>query len=67
MQPLLRHLLAVITRMEELVKRSGLDWTVGRPSRFTNEPWTGRYRTAVDHHLTVTDSMVLRVVVSVAY
>jgi hypothetical protein len=32
--------------MEEVLRDSGLDWTVVRPPRLTNKPLTGSYRTA---------------------
>jgi uncharacterized protein YbjT (DUF2867 family) len=32
--------------MEDIVRESGLDWTVIRPPRLTNKPLTGTYRTA---------------------
>jgi putative NADH-flavin reductase len=35
-------------RMEDVLAASDLDWTVFRPPRLTNEPPTGRYRTAID-------------------
>lgn len=31
---------------EEIVRESGLDWTVVRPPRLTDKPFTGHYRTA---------------------
>ncbi len=33
--------------MEDILRDSGLDWTVIRPPRLTDKPLTGRYRTAV--------------------
>jgi len=30
--------------MEEVLKNSGLDWTIARPPRLTDKPYTGRYR-----------------------
>ena len=32
--------------MEDILRDSGLDWTVVRPPRLANRPGTGRYRTA---------------------
>jgi uncharacterized protein YbjT (DUF2867 family) len=32
--------------MEDILRDSGLDWTVVRPPRLTDRPGTGRYRTA---------------------
>jgi putative NADH-flavin reductase len=42
---------ADMARMEELLRRSDVDWTVVRPPRLTDGPATGRYRLAVGHHL----------------
>ncbi len=55
----MRHLFSPIARTafhehyvdlgitEDLVRDSGLDWTIVRPPRLTNGPITGSYRTAV--------------------
>lgn len=60
---LMRHLLAPLTKaalrkryadlalMEDLLCRSGLDWTVVRPPRLTRGPLTGTYRTAYGRNL----------------
>ena len=60
---LMRHLLAPLTKaalrkryadlalMEDLLCRSGLDWTVVRPPRLTQGPLTGTYRTAYGRNL----------------
>ncbi|MEV0086834.1 SDR family oxidoreductase [Saccharopolyspora sp. NPDC050642] len=37
--------------MEEVVRASGLDWTIIRPPQLTNGPRTGRYRMAVDRNV----------------
>jgi uncharacterized protein YbjT (DUF2867 family) len=37
--------------MEDLLRDSGLDWTVIRPPKLTNKPLTGRYRTAVGQNV----------------
>src|SRR5262249_42836631 len=37
--------------MEDILRESGLDWTVLRPPKLTGKPLTGRYRTAVGHNL----------------
>jgi len=42
---------ADMERMEQVLRRSEVDWTVVRPPRLTDGPATGRYRTAVNHHL----------------
>ena len=48
--PLLKRVLrrhhADLATMEYLVRTSNLDWTIVRPPRLTNDPLTGRYRTA---------------------
>lgn len=41
---ILRQVFADHERQEALVKNSGLDWTIVRPSAFTDGPYTGRYR-----------------------
>ena len=58
--PVLRYVLKPIVRrflkddwddlvaMEEVVRASGLDWTVQRPPQLTDKPVTGRYRTRLD-------------------
>jgi len=59
----MRHLLAPLTkfalrahyadlaRMEDVLRDSGLDWTVVRPPQLTNKPWTGDYAIAYGHNL----------------
>ena len=37
--------------MEDVLRESGLDWTVLRPPQLTGKPLTGRYRTAVGRNL----------------
>jgi putative NADH-flavin reductase len=37
---------ADLAEMEEVLRDSGLDWTVVRPPRLNNKPLTGHYRTA---------------------
>jgi uncharacterized protein YbjT (DUF2867 family) len=37
--------------MEDILRDSGLDWTVIRPPRLTDKPLTGRYRTAVGRNI----------------
>jgi putative NADH-flavin reductase len=39
---------ADLVAMEEVVRASGLDWTVLRPPQLTDKPFTGRYRTRRD-------------------
>lgn len=48
---ILKHSFADMRRMEELVRASGLDWTIVRPPMLTNGRRTGRYRTAIDHNV----------------
>jgi len=60
---LMRHLLAPLTKaalrqpyadlalMEDVLRDSGLDWTVVRPPRLTEGPLTGAYRTAYGQNL----------------
>ncbi|NUW32328.1 SDR family oxidoreductase [Nonomuraea sp. SMC257] len=48
---LLRHAFADMRRMEELVRASGLDWTIVRPPQLTEGPRTGSYRSAIDRNV----------------
>jgi putative NADH-flavin reductase len=60
---LMRHLLSPLVKaafretyadlalMEDVLRDSGLDWTVIRPPRLTDKPLTGRYRTAYGRNL----------------
>lgn len=47
----LRRPYADLALMEDIVRESGLDWTVIRPPRLTNKPLTGTYRTAYGQNL----------------
>jgi putative NADH-flavin reductase len=59
----MRHLLAPLTKaalrrhyqalamMEDVLRDSGLDWTIVRPPRLTDKPLTGAYRTAYGQNL----------------
>src|SRR5262249_33412289 len=40
-----------LARMEDVLRDSGLDWTVLRPPGLTAKPLTGRYRTAVGRNV----------------
>jgi len=40
-----------LARMEDIVRASGLDWTISRPPRLTDKPLTARYRTALDRNV----------------
>ena len=42
---------ADLALMEDVLRDSGLDWTVVRPPRLTDRPATGAYRTAYGHNL----------------
>jgi uncharacterized protein YbjT (DUF2867 family) len=47
----LRKHFADLARMEDVLRDSGLDWTVVRPPRLTDKPVTGTYRTAYGQNL----------------
>jgi uncharacterized protein YbjT (DUF2867 family) len=40
-----------LARMEDLLRDSGLDWTVLRPPQLTDKPLTGTYRTATGRNV----------------
>jgi putative NADH-flavin reductase len=40
-----------MARMEVEVRESGLDWTIIRPPRLTDDAQTGRYQIAINQHL----------------
>jgi putative NADH-flavin reductase len=40
-------------RMEQLIKRSDLEWTLVRPPRLTDGPRTQRYRSGLDLRMTL--------------
>jgi uncharacterized protein YbjT (DUF2867 family) len=42
---------ADLALMEDILRDSGLDWTVLRPPRLTDKPQTGTYRTAYGQNL----------------
>jgi uncharacterized protein YbjT (DUF2867 family) len=48
---ILREHYADLARMEEVLRDSGLDWTVLRPPRLTDKPVTGTYRTAYGQNI----------------
>jgi putative NADH-flavin reductase len=62
---LMRHLLSPLTkvvlrahyadlaRMEDVLRESGLDWTVVRPPQLTHKAWTGEYAIAYGQNLRV--------------
>jgi nucleoside-diphosphate-sugar epimerase len=47
----LRKHYADLALMEEILRDSGLDWTIVRPPRLTDKPLTGVYRTAYGENL----------------
>jgi putative NADH-flavin reductase len=47
----LKNVCTDMRRGEEVVRASGLDWTIMRPPRLTDKPARGRYRTALDRNL----------------
>ncbi len=47
----LRTHYADLARMEDVLRESGLDWTIVRPPRLTDKPLTGIYRTAYGQNL----------------
>ena len=42
---------ADLARMEDVIRASGLDWTISRPPKLTDKPLTGHYRTALDRNI----------------
>ena len=48
---ILRKHYADLALMEDLLRDSGLDWTIVRPPRLTDKPLTGTYRTAYGQNL----------------
>ncbi len=40
-----------LARMEDILRESGLDWTIVRPPQLTGKPPTGRYRIAVGRNV----------------
>ena len=44
----IKELYADMARMEEVLRTSGLDWTIVRPPKLTGKPLTGQYRTAIN-------------------
>jgi putative NADH-flavin reductase len=47
----LRKHYADLAQMEDVLRDSGLDWTIVRPPRLTDKPMTGHYRTAFGRNL----------------
>jgi putative NADH-flavin reductase len=48
LQRVLRNMYADLVRMEDLIKKSNIDWTIIRPPRLTDQVVTGKYREAVN-------------------
>jgi putative NADH-flavin reductase len=48
---LFKEMFSDLVRMEALVERNPLDWTILRPPALTNGPRTGQYQVAVNNHL----------------
>ncbi|MEV8440416.1 NAD(P)H-binding protein [Actinosynnema sp. NPDC051121] len=48
LRQVLRHPWGDMARMEDVVRASGLEWTIVRPPQLTDGPRTDAYRTAVD-------------------
>jgi putative NADH-flavin reductase len=42
---------ADLARMEDILRESGLDWTIVRPPKLTDKPLTGTYRTALGRNI----------------
>jgi putative NADH-flavin reductase len=52
LEPLLRDVYADTLKMEQIIRKTDLAWTIVRPPRLTNKKVTGHYREAIDDHLT---------------
>jgi putative NADH-flavin reductase len=65
----LRHVFADMIAMEAVVRSSGLDWTIVRPPRLTDKPFTGRYRTRYEadlpHNFTVSRAELAHLILAV--
>jgi len=42
---------ADLASMEDVVRGSGLDWTIARPPKLSDKPLSGTYRTAIDKNV----------------
>jgi uncharacterized protein YbjT (DUF2867 family) len=56
-QRLYRHGYTDMAAMERVVTASGIDWTIIRPPMLTDGPFTGRYRSAANQHLSNSKSI----------
>jgi len=57
LQRLFKHIYADMLRMEAILSISDLDWTVIRAPRLTNNKRTGKYRIAINEHLSKPSSI----------
>jgi len=57
LQRLFKHIYADMLRMEAILSKSDLDWTVIRAPRLTNNKRTGKYRIAINEHLSKPSSI----------
>jgi putative NADH-flavin reductase len=48
LQRILKDMYADLMRMEDVIRRSDIDWTIIRPPRLTDQAVTGKYRVAVN-------------------
>jgi putative NADH-flavin reductase len=48
---ILREMYTDLVRMEDIVKRSGVEWTIIRPPNMSDKPRTGRYQVSCNEHL----------------
>ncbi len=55
--PLLSHKYEDMQHMENIVRESGLDWTIVRPASLNHGEWTGQYTMAVDTDLEKTGAI----------
>ncbi len=53
LQKIFRHSYADLRTMEKLLRSSDFNWTIMRAPRLTDRPPTGKYRIAVNGHLTL--------------
>jgi putative NADH-flavin reductase len=42
---------ADLARMEDVIRASDLDWTIARPPKLSDKPYTGHYRTALGQNI----------------
>jgi len=50
-QKLLKHMYHDLRLMEQVIKKSGTDWTIVRPPQLVDSPVTGTYRVSVNEFL----------------